>query len=694
MKKLLAILFLGLLCFNISLADSNEIKKMMKSENYNLGIKKNDSTIKGIKLKPILNEQAYKNAVKNNYGWLDYGLKVVYSKDGEPIRYGDTALRFELHYDDCGFTFLDGKYRDCIRNPPHHRFEVGQGYNKTSKGFSHRQEYWYTVSFYLDKNHKFFRKQSVFQFHSSEEPYQPPLQIEILPKDGLAVKIATSEGVYADKDNACGVGMKAKVNYCEKASIKYIVMNPDELENSLGKWTDFIIHAVWDKRASGHEKNKGLFEIFINGKKKVHYEGQTMWNIGRSVMQFGIYQSKDARIFKDKKPTIKEMKANPTIAFYDEIWAKKKCKDLRLGRLGYSCEYLKSQSNEIIKPDYVERTKMFASTDQASSASMDGQYKLFWFWINRKIEGNEIVMNNLLFSDQVTIAKGKLTFDKLTNSKIISDKYRDKITFINLGDSFILQGNLDLDTSGTKKVIIAGSTTPDERGFYIGEGLFGIDAKKGNKEFIKVKLVPTNEKEETSTTNKIEETSTTNKIEETLVAEIEVNLDPVLEQLIKLTNNEINRQRSLVNSPIAQNPAVKKNELDARNDRLHDLQNLVKKLASTKGGEVTRINKLIKKTQNELSQAAWFLGGLSSRLRTTLKNNDEITAIEFMRILDNEVESNQLIYDQLVDILGKENLNHRHAATLEDLGIHENVVGFGKLYGRLRAELSADKNKD
>ena len=121
---------------------------------------------------------------------------------------------------------------------------------------------------------------------------------------------------------------------------------------------------------------------------------------------------------------------------------------------------------------------------------------------------------------------------------------------------------------------------------------------------------------------------------------------------------------------------------------------MVKKLTSAKGGEVTRINKLIKKTQNELSQAAWFLGGRSSRLRTTLKNKDEITSIEFIRILDNEVESNQLIYDQLVDILGKENLNHLHAATLKDLGIHENVVGFGKLYGRLRAELSADKNKD
>ena len=36
--------------------------------------------------------------------------------------------------------------------------------------------------------------------------------------------------------------------------------------------------------------------------------------------------------------------------YLDEIWAKKKCKDLKLERLGYSCENLESQSDESTTP--------------------------------------------------------------------------------------------------------------------------------------------------------------------------------------------------------------------------------------------------------------------------------------------------------------------------------------------------------
>ena len=41
--------------------------------------------------------------------------------------------------------------------------------------------------------------------------------------------------------------------------------------------------------------------------------------------------------------------------FYDEIWAKKKCKDLKLDRLGYSCKDLENQSDENTEPYMVNR---------------------------------------------------------------------------------------------------------------------------------------------------------------------------------------------------------------------------------------------------------------------------------------------------------------------------------------------------
>ena len=183
MKKI--IFFFIIITFsNPSFANQNEIKKMVfKSESYNLGLNKKDSTIQGIKLKPITKIEAFKHSVKKNYGWTKYGIKVVKPSDGFPIRYGETSIRFELRYDDCGFLFKDGKERDCIRSTPHHRVELGQGQNSdVSLGFKHKQDYWYTASFYFPKEHKFYRKQSVFQFHSSEGPYHPPFHLEIFPR--------------------------------------------------------------------------------------------------------------------------------------------------------------------------------------------------------------------------------------------------------------------------------------------------------------------------------------------------------------------------------------------------------------------------------------------------------------------------------------------------------------------------------
>ena len=68
MKKIL-ILFLILFTNNV-FANQEEIKKMVyKSESYNLGLNKKDTTIQGIKLKPITKIEAFKHSVKKNYGY-------------------------------------------------------------------------------------------------------------------------------------------------------------------------------------------------------------------------------------------------------------------------------------------------------------------------------------------------------------------------------------------------------------------------------------------------------------------------------------------------------------------------------------------------------------------------------------------------------------------------------------------------
>ena len=80
----------------------------------------------------------------------------------------------------------------------------------------------------------------------------------------------------------------------------------------------------------------------------------------------------------------------------------------------------------------------------------------------------------------------------MNNSKVISNKYREKVSFINLGDTFMIKGSLDLDSSGSPKVTISGSSTKNEKGLYVAEGLWGIDNKKKKKEYIGIFLKPLN----------------------------------------------------------------------------------------------------------------------------------------------------------------------------------------------------------
>ena len=64
--KIKSLTFLILFFFtNTVLANQDEIKKMVyKSESYNLGLNKKDTTIQGIKLKPITKTDAFNHSVK------------------------------------------------------------------------------------------------------------------------------------------------------------------------------------------------------------------------------------------------------------------------------------------------------------------------------------------------------------------------------------------------------------------------------------------------------------------------------------------------------------------------------------------------------------------------------------------------------------------------------------------------------
>ena len=353
MKKIFIITVIFLISSNFALSNVKEIEKMFKKgAKYNLGINQTDTTIQGLKLKPHTKIRAFKYSKKKGYGWTNYGIKVVKKSDNNPIRYGDTAIRFELRHEDCGFLYKNRKERDCERSTPHHRVEVSID---EKSAFKHKQEFWYTFSYYVPKNFKFYRKQSVFQFHSTEGPYSPPFQLEVVPKWGLTAKISPSQDVYPETEGDCGGSIKEKVNYCENILLEYIVIPSSELNALTGTWIDFVIHSVWDKSSSDDKNNNGLHELFINGEKKLHYEGQNMWRKGGSLLEFGIYGSKNVKRYMGLLPNEEDVINVPRIAFYDEIWVKKSCEDLDLERLGYSCQNLFNQDDNVTKPDQADR---------------------------------------------------------------------------------------------------------------------------------------------------------------------------------------------------------------------------------------------------------------------------------------------------------------------------------------------------
>ena len=56
----------------------------------------------------------------------------------------------------------------------------------------------------------------------------------------------------------------------------------------------------------------------------------------------------------------------------------------------------------------------------------------------------------------------------------------------------MIKGNLYLDSSGSPKVTIKGSSTKNEKGLYVAEGLWDTDNKKKKKEYIGIFLKPLN----------------------------------------------------------------------------------------------------------------------------------------------------------------------------------------------------------
>ena len=123
---------------------------------------------------------------------------------------------------------------------------------------------------------------------------------------------------------------------------------------------------------------------------------------------------------------------------------------------------------------------------------IEGKYQLKWYWVNENTKTNNITKNMFVVFDMISFQKGIATFDKFGSSRMISNKYREKIEFYQgEGEEIIITGNLDLDSQqDTEPVTILLKPDLDNKGTYVGMGLWSHNEEKSKKEYIKAILVP------------------------------------------------------------------------------------------------------------------------------------------------------------------------------------------------------------
>ena len=114
-----------------------------------------------------------------------------------------------------------------------------------------------------------------------------------------------------------------------------------------------------------------------------------------------------------------------------------------------------------------------------------------WYWTNKNLTSDAVLKREKIVSDVINVDKGKVKFVKLGSSKVISDKYREKVKFLQSGkDEIVVEGELDLDTDSTDPVrIILKPGTNNGKNYY-GIGLFSKNNKKNRSENIEVLMEP------------------------------------------------------------------------------------------------------------------------------------------------------------------------------------------------------------
>jgi hypothetical protein len=213
----------------------------------------------------------FKRSLNNTF----YGYRVVKDPTGKaPTEHVEI---FEVRNGDCA---SDGHWSDCAND--RERSELSG-----SKDNYPGSEFWYGWYIYVPRNYVniYPTKTALGQFHQK-----------------------SSHPVWMFQNSNGGLYLDQQVHGSTEKYYK--LLDKDELR---GKWHQIKLHIKWSRN------NDGFFYVWVNGKQKVKYNGQTM-DASQVYFKYGVYRSFLRRYKAEKQSEwLMSLPKNAEIPDYENI---------------------------------------------------------------------------------------------------------------------------------------------------------------------------------------------------------------------------------------------------------------------------------------------------------------------------------------------------------------------------------------
>ena len=370
-------------------------------------------------------------------------LSHSHSWSKEIVRDGEYSIRLEIRDQECG----DG---DCQR--PNFKGWAGRSEYSWSWSKASIGDYWHRWSIYIPESTDPLPQgwTMITQFKTDNS-----IDINGCPMIPLYFRL-DHQGLTIAREVGNGVD-------CKQQTFETLIANEEDFK---GKWLDFVTYTKWSK------KDDGFITVWVNGVKRYEYNGITLINPKKRhppVFRLPIYNGNRLKGHKQTQ-----------IVYYDAFYAAKKCKELKLKKIGYTCDALGKETVKISSGSDILGESIDLDKYKSDGFFDEGQYELHWTYI--RTDANENIINEgVIGKDTIEFKNGKLIFLSLDNQITdIKKENREKIILNTQDGYFKVDANLDFASDGvTTPMIMIGTLEKDKSGNYYVEGDYNKNERIG-----------------------------------------------------------------------------------------------------------------------------------------------------------------------------------------------------------------------